>query len=87
MTIELDIPCDVQARDRDGHLWSFLHEAAHPASIRVGEFVVTGDEVDPVVARVVAVIDRPGGQKVLMDLVGDAEDLLSALDRARLTAV
>ena len=87
MTIELDIPCDVQARDRDGHLWSFLHEAAHPASVRIGEFVVTGDDDDPVVAKVLEIIERPGGQKVVMELVGDAEDLLSALARARLTAV
>lgn len=86
MTIELDIPCDVQGRDADGHLWAFLDEAAHPDVITAGALVVTGDEEDPVVARVVEVVDRPGGRKVVMELLGDASELLHALTRARVVA-
>jgi hypothetical protein len=84
--IELDIPCDVQGRDADGHLWAFLDEAAHPDVIMAGALVVTGDEDDPVVARVLEVIDRPGGHKVVMELLGDASELLHALTRARVVA-
>jgi hypothetical protein len=63
MPVELDIPCDIQGRDQDGHLWAFLDEATHPEAIIRGHLVVTGDEEDPVVARVVDLLDRPGGQK------------------------
>jgi hypothetical protein len=83
---ELDIPCDVQGRDADDRLWAFLDEAAHPEVIVVGTLVVTGDEEAPVVARVVDIIDRPGGRKVLMALVGGADELAEALSRARVTA-
>ncbi len=86
--IELDIPCDVQGRDLDGHLWAFLDEASqsHPNAIAKGHLIVTGDEEDPVVARVLDVLDRPGGHKVVMELVGDAAELLEALVRARVVA-
>ena len=86
MAVELDIPCDVQARDRDGRLWAFLDEAAHPDVIVRGELVVTGDETDPVVARVLDIVERPGGTKVTMELVGDAAELRQALTRARVVA-
>lgn len=86
MAVELDIPCDVQGRDADGHLWAFLDEAIHTNAIAVGHLVVTGDEDDPVVARVVELVDRPGGRKVIMQLVGDATELLEALKRARVVA-
>lgn len=86
MAIRVDIPCDVQGRDRDGHLWAFLDEAAHPDVVVPGAVVVTGDEEAPVVARVIDVIERPGGHKVVMTLVGTADELAEALDRVRTTA-
>lgn len=86
MELELDIPCDVQARDRDGRLWAFLDEAGHPEAVVVGRLVVTGDELDPVVARVLDVIERPGAVKVTMELIGDAVELWRALTRARVSA-
>jgi hypothetical protein len=86
VTVELDIPCDVQGRDQDGHLWAFLDEAGHPDAVATGHLVVTGDEEDPVVARVLDVLDRPGGRKVVMELIGDASELLEALIRARVVA-
>jgi hypothetical protein len=86
VAIQLDIPSDVQGRDSSGHLWAFLDEAAHPDAIHPGRLVVTGDEADPVVARVLEILDRPGGRKVVMELLGDAEELLAALTRARVVA-
>lgn len=82
----LDIPCDVQGRDQDDHLWAFLDEAARPDAVVLGHLVVTGDEEAPVVARVLDIVDRPGGRKVIMELVGDAAELLEALTRARVVA-
>jgi hypothetical protein len=60
---ELDIPCDVQGRDRDAHLWAFLDEAAHPEVVVVGNLVVTGDAEAPVVARVLYIVDRPAAAR------------------------
>jgi hypothetical protein len=83
---ELDIPCDVQGRDRDDHLWAFLDEAAHPEVVVVGNLVVTGDADVPVVARVLEIVDRPGGGTVLMALVGGVDELAEVLSRARVIA-
>jgi hypothetical protein len=77
---------DVQARDHYGRLWAFLDEGVHPGAIVPGHSVVTGDDEDPVVARVLEVVERPGGRKVVMELVGDASELLDALTRTRLVA-
>ncbi len=86
MAVALDIPCDVQGRDEDGHLWAFLDESTRPDAIVEGHLVVTGDDEDPVVARVLEIAERPGGRKVIMELVGDAGELVEALVRARVVA-
>jgi len=86
MTLQIDIPCDVQGRDGDGHLWAFLDEATRPEAVAVGHVVVTGDDESPVVARVVEIVDRPGGRKVIMELIGAADELAEALTRAHVTA-
>jgi hypothetical protein len=75
VALELDIPCDVQGPDHEGHLWAFLDEAAHPDAIVQGALVLTGDEEAPVVARVLRLEDRPGGTMVVMQLVGTAAEL------------
>lgn len=83
--VTIDIPCDVQQVDGTGFVWTFLDEARDPARIVVGAIVVTGDEVDPVLARVVALTDRPGGTKVHLDLLpGDPAEYADALTRAHL---
>ena len=86
MALELDIPCDVQGPDDEGHLWAFLDEAVHPGAVVEGALVVTGDEEAPVVARVLRLEERPGGTMVVMQLVGTAAELERALIRARTTA-
>ena len=68
-------------------MWAFLDEAIHPDAVAKGHLVVTGDETDPVVARVVDLLERLGGVKVVMELVGEASELLEALIRARVIAV
>jgi hypothetical protein len=83
--IAIDIPCDVQQRDGTGNVWSFLDEARDPSRITVGAIVVTGDEIDPVLARVVSLTDRPGGTKVHLELLpGDPIEYAEALARAHL---
>ena len=81
----IDIPCDVQQVDATGFVWTFLDEARDQHRITVGAIVVTGDEIDPVLARVVALTDRPSGIKVHLDLLpGDPVEYVEALTRAHL---
>lgn len=81
--MQLDIPCDVQGCDHEGHLWAFLDEATHPDVVVAGALVITGDEEAPVVARVLRIEDRPGGRMVVMDFVGTASEVERTLIRAR----
>lgn len=67
--VEIDIPCDVQQVDSTGYVWTFLDEARDPSRVVAGAIVVTGDEEDPVLARVVSLTDRPGGVKVYLSLL------------------
>lgn len=83
--IEVDIPCDVQQIDSTGFVWTFRDEARDPSRITVGAIVVTGDDVDPVLARVVSLTDLPSGTKVHLDLLpGDPAEYAEALARAHL---
>lgn len=73
------------AGDGPGFVWTFLHEARDPARIVEGAIVVTGDEVDPVLARVIALTERPAGIRVHLDLLpGDPTEYAAALSRAHL---
>lgn len=65
----VDIPCDLQGPDPDGHLWAFLDEAADPRVVVEGALVMSGDEEAPVIARVLSLEARPGGTLVVMELV------------------
>lgn len=70
--LEVDIPCDPTQIDDTGLPWTFLDEAAHPERIVAGATVVTGDDTDPLFARVVSLTPRPTGVKVHLDvLYGD----------------
>ena len=80
----IDIPCDVQNRDRAGRVWAFLDEAADPEVVVVGRLVVTGDEEGPVIARVLDISQRPGGMRVTMSVIGAAGELVAVLRRAGL---
>ena len=81
--IDVDISCDVQQVDSTGFVWTFLDEARDPARVTVGAIVVSGDDVDPVLARVVSLTDLLSGVKVHLDLLpGDPAEY--ALARAHL---
>ena len=83
--VQVDIPCDVQQVDGTGFAWTFLDEARDPDPVAVGAIVVTGDDIDPVLARVVSLAERPGGVKVHLELLpGDPAEYVEALTRAHL---
>jgi hypothetical protein len=83
--VVVDIPCDVQQVDGTGFVWTFLDEARDPSRIAIGAIVVTGDEIDPVLARVASLTERPSGIKVHLQLLpGDPAEYADALTRAHL---
>ena len=83
--VEIDIPCDVQQVDDTGYVWVFLDEARDPARVSPDAIVISGDAVDPVFARVVALTEAAGGVKVhLQVLPGDPIDYAEALRRAHI---
>jgi hypothetical protein len=83
--VAVDIPCDVQQEDETGYVWAFLDEARDPSRIVPEAIVVSGDEVDPVLARVVSLTQRPGGIKVHLEILpGDPLEYADALRRAHL---
>jgi hypothetical protein len=81
----VDMPCDVQQVDGTGFVWTFLDEARDPSRTAVDAIVVTGDEIDPALARVVSLTERPSGIKVHLQLLpGDPSEYADALTRAHL---
>lgn len=65
----VDITCDVQQIDETGYVWTFLDEARDPSVVNAGAIVVTGDDEEPVFARVVDVVGDGGDRKVHLDVL------------------
>ncbi len=74
-------PATWQQIDSTGYVWTFLDEASDPARVTVGAIVLTGDDDDPVRARVVSLTDRPTGVKVHLELLRD--DVIEGADERR----
>jgi hypothetical protein len=86
--VQIDIPCDVQQVDETGLVWTFLHEARDPSRIAPGAIVVSADEEDPVLARVVSLTERGSRVKVHLEILpGDPLEYAEALRRAHLLPV
>lgn len=83
--VEIDIPCDVHQIDDTGYVFTFLDEARDSTRITAGAIVVSGDEDDPVLARVVTLTPMSTGVKVSLEILpGDPYDYVDALTRAHL---
>ncbi|MFN0088888.1 MAG: hypothetical protein ACKVWR_01250 [Acidimicrobiales bacterium] len=68
---EMTLPADLNQVDDTGYVWTFLSAAANPGSITPGALLVAGDDVGPFLARVVDMIDGPGGDSIVhLDVVG-----------------
>jgi hypothetical protein len=65
----VDITCDVQQIDETGYVWAFFDEAADPSVIRAGAIVMTGDDEEPVFARVIDIFGNDADRKVHLDLL------------------
>jgi hypothetical protein len=84
-TVNVTLPADVNQVDETGHVWAFLSESAEPARIQVGGIIVAGDPVQPFLARVIDIIDGPGGDSIVhLDVLGVPEQTIDELRHARL---
>jgi hypothetical protein len=65
--VPVDIPCDVRQIDR--LVWTLLDEARDPSVIAPDAVVILANEEDPVLARVVDLVPRPGGTIVHLEVL------------------
>jgi hypothetical protein len=83
--VAVTLPADVNQVDETSFVWAFLDDAAEPARVRPGALIVAGDAVEPFLARVVDIVDGPGGTSIVhLDVVGVPEDVIDELRHARL---
>ncbi len=83
--VAVTLPADVHQIDETGFVWAFLDTAADPTRVRPGALIVAGDPVEPFLARVVDIIDGPGGASIVhLDVVGVPDDAIDELRHARL---
>jgi hypothetical protein len=65
------LPADVLQVDATGYVWTFLDRAVEPDRVMPGSIIVAGDEGEPFTARVIDIIDGPGGRQIVhLDVVG-----------------
>lgn len=65
------LPADVAQVDETGYIWTFLDRAAEPDRVVPGMFIMAGDEEEPFIARVVDIVEGPGGRQIIhVDVVG-----------------
>lgn len=87
VAIQIDIPCDVQQVDETDCPWAFLGEARVPSLITEGAIVVSGDEIDPVLARIVSFTAHADRTLVHLEVLpGDPHEYVEALGRPHFLA-
>lgn len=83
--VTVTLPADVQQIDDTGYVWAFLDEATEPERVRPGAVIVAGDPVEPFLARVVDIVDGPGGRSIVhLDVLGIPDQAIDELRHARL---
>ncbi|MBN4047615.1 hypothetical protein JYT71_01255, partial [Acidimicrobiaceae bacterium AH-315-P05] len=78
--VAVTLPADVNQVDETGYVWAFLSDSAEPARVSPGAIIVSGDPVEPFLARVVDVIDGPGGDSIVhLDVLGVPDQTIDEL--------
>lgn len=84
-SVNVTLPADVNQIDETGNVWAFLSDAAEPARVSPGSIIVAGDSQEPFLARVVDVVDGPGGDSVVhLDVLGVPDQTIDELRHAGL---
>jgi len=63
--VAMTLPADVNQVDETGYVWAFLGDSAEPDRVMSGAIIVAGDAIEPFLARVVDVVDAPGGDSIV----------------------
>ncbi len=83
--VTVDVPADVQQYDETGFIWALREEARDPSLVVAGAIIVSGDDEDPFLARVVDVVPAGEVTKVHLEVLpGDPAEYVAALRRAHL---
>jgi hypothetical protein len=67
--VTVDITCDLMDESESGYVWTFLREARDSGLIKAGATIVAGGEDASAVARVVEIVEKPGGKVVHLRLL------------------
>ncbi len=83
--VVVTLPADIQQIDQTGYLWAFLDAADEPDRVQAGALIVAGDAEEPFLARVVDIVDGPGGRSIVhLDVVGVPDQAIDELRHAHL---
>ncbi len=83
--VVVTLPADANQVDDTGYVWAFLSHAVEPDRVRPGAIIVAGDPVEPFLARVVDIVDVPGGDVIVrLDVLGDPVQVIDELRHAGL---
>ncbi len=83
--VAVTLPADVNQVDETGYVWAFLSDSAEPARVSPGSIIVAGDVEEPFLARVVDVVDGPGGDSIVhLDVLGVPDQTIDELRHAGL---
>ena len=84
-TVAVTLPADVNQVDETGYVWAFLSGSAEPARVSPGSIIVAGDSDEPLLARVIDVIDGTGGDSTVhLDVLGVHDQTIDELRVAQL---
>lgn len=79
MSIEIALPADVNQLDHTGLVWAYLDQAIDAALVVPGALIVAGDAEDPVMARVVDIVEGASVRKIVhLDVLGLADEFIAA---------
>ena len=83
--VAVTLPADVNQVDETGFVWAFLSDATEPGRVTPGSIIVAGDPEEPFLARVVDVVDGPGGDSIVhLDVLGVPDQTIDELRHAGL---
>ncbi|MFT7473979.1 MAG: hypothetical protein ACI81L_000895 [Verrucomicrobiales bacterium] len=85
MSVSVTLPADVNQVDETGYVWAFLNDSAQPDRVSPGSIIVAGDSEEPFLARVIDVVDGPGGDSIVhLDVLGAPDQTIDELRHAGL---
>jgi hypothetical protein len=84
-TVAVTLPADVNQVDETGYVWAFLSASDEPGRVSPGSIIVAGDSEEPFLARVVDVVNGPGGDSIVhLDVLGLPDQTIDELRHAGL---